>query len=368
LNPFFRDSPISKITSFEIERYKKYRVGEGVAPATMNRELAVVSQLLNKAIEWGWIASRSAKIVRFKEGDGRIVYLTKQQCARLLLAAAQDQNENVHAFVMVALHTSMRHSKILAIWRDDIDFEMQVIWIPKAKAGAREQPITTELAGYLAQRIKMLPPGCSWIFPSPASRTGRVHTIRKAFVRSVVRAGLDPDQVTPHILRHTSVTHLVQAGVDLPTVQRISGHKTLAMVARYAHQNGAHIQKATHALRYDASSDGFRRLTAAPCDMHSALSAQSCCKESIRRSRIRSPNHLSKSAPVGSYPAFFEIVHTLLGRELVEEFSYALPKSINGSFDRFLKHRFELGLASSRQPWCRHLQVQHPQKSILVAN
>ena len=95
----------------------------------------------------------------------------------------------------------------------------------------------------------MLPPGCPWLFPSPGSRTGHVHTIRKAFRRSAARAGLDPDQITPHTLRHTVVTHLVQSGVDLPTVQRISGHKTLAMVARYAHQSGAHIQEAMSKLQ-----------------------------------------------------------------------------------------------------------------------
>ncbi|MBS4009612.1 MAG: tyrosine-type recombinase/integrase [Roseovarius sp.] len=50
------------------------------------------------------------------------------------------------------------------------------------------------------------------------------------------------EQITPHTLRHTAVTHLDQAGVDLPTVQRISGHKTLSMVARYAHQSGSHIE------------------------------------------------------------------------------------------------------------------------------
>ncbi|MBM3347662.1 MAG: site-specific integrase, partial [Betaproteobacteria bacterium] len=72
--------------------------------------------------------------------------------------------------------------------------------------------------------------------------------VRKAFVRCVVAAGLDPKQVVRHTLRHTAITHLVQAGVDLPTVRRISGHKTLAMVERYAHQSGAHIQTAMDKL------------------------------------------------------------------------------------------------------------------------
>jgi len=51
-----------------------------------------------------------------------------------------------------------------------------------------------------------------------------------------------------HTLRHTAITHLVQSGVDLPTVQRISGHKTLAMVARYSHQSGEHIAAAMDRL------------------------------------------------------------------------------------------------------------------------
>jgi hypothetical protein len=45
-----------------------------------------------------------------------------------------------------------------------------------------------------------------------------------------------------------AITHLVQAGVDLPTVKRISGHKTMIMVERYAHQSGTHIAEAMSKL------------------------------------------------------------------------------------------------------------------------
>jgi site-specific recombinase XerD len=72
--------------------------------------------------------------------------------------------------------------------------------------------------------------------------------IRKPFRRVVSAAGMNPDEVVRHTLRHTAITHLVQAGVDLPTVKRISGHKTLAMVERYAHQNGEHIKTAMDIL------------------------------------------------------------------------------------------------------------------------
>lgn len=75
---------------------------------------------------------------------------------------------------MVGLHTGMRHQEILAIRRHDVDPKKRIIWVPQAKAGSREQPITRELAQYLEDRMKMLPGGCEWLFPSPASAEGHI--------------------------------------------------------------------------------------------------------------------------------------------------------------------------------------------------
>jgi site-specific recombinase XerD len=59
---------------------------------------------------------------------------------------------------------------------------------------------------------------------------------------------LNPKEVVPHTLRHTVISHAVQAGIDLPTVQHISGHKTLSMVMRYTHRNSDHVQAAMDRL------------------------------------------------------------------------------------------------------------------------
>ena len=143
----------------------------------------------------------------------------------------------------------MRMSEILSIRREDIDLQRRVVFIPKAKAGAREQPITEHLGEFLASYAAALQPGNPWLFPSPGAKSGHTVDVRKPFRRVVTAAGLDPDQILRHTLRHTAITHLVQAGVDLPTVKQISGHKTLAMVERYAHANGAHIQTAMDKLQ-----------------------------------------------------------------------------------------------------------------------
>jgi integrase len=131
----------------------------------------------------------------------------------------------VLAFVVIGLETAMRRSEILSIRREHVDLDRLTLFIPKAKAGSREQPFTRRLAEFLRAYLATLAPDEQWLFPCPASATGHATDIRKGFRRAVAAAGLDPDQIVRHTLRHTAITHLVQAGVDLPTVKRISGHK-----------------------------------------------------------------------------------------------------------------------------------------------
>lgn len=248
LIPFFRDISLAKINSSDIERYKKHRLTQQVASGTINRELSVISHILNKATEWKWLEHKPCNIKKFKEEKSRITYLTTEQMSALLNIAKKDENVHIYPFMMIGLFTSMRRMEILSIKLENIDLKKRVIYIPKAKAGAREQPITQQLADFLKSYINSAKPGQIWLFPTTKSRTGYVTCIEKAFRRVVKTAGLDPKQIVRHTLRHTAITHLVQAGVDLPTVQRISGHKTLQMVVRYSHQNGEHIQTAMNAL------------------------------------------------------------------------------------------------------------------------
>jgi len=257
LIPFFKDQPLTGIHTFEIERYKKNRSTEKAAPGTINRELAVISHLFNKAIEWRWILHRPAVIKRLKENAGRITYLAPEQIERLTKAAMQDQNPHVYPFIVIGLETAMRRMEILSIRIKDIDFGKRTIYIPEAKSGSRSQPITNNLANFLRGYLETADTGQEWLFPSISSKTGHTVAIEKAFKRAVKNA--DPKEVVRHTLRHTAITHLVQAGVDLPTVKRISGHKTLAMVERYSHQNGEHIQSAMDKLeeRIHSKKPGF---------------------------------------------------------------------------------------------------------------
>ncbi len=111
LSPFFRDKPLSSLSTFDLERFKKSRKEEGCTNGTINRELAALSHLFSKAVEWKWLDHRPANINRLKEDGGRMVYLTAAQVAELLNKAAEHQSAfhqdcagNIHAAFRNTFH------------------------------------------------------------------------------------------------------------------------------------------------------------------------------------------------------------------------------------------------------------------------
>ena len=248
---FFGNQRLDAITSFTVDRYKMRRQEDGATNGTINRELAALSHLFSMAVEWKWIIARPCKITKLAENEGRIIALDDEQADALMQAAVQDEEPDCWLFVAFGLNTAMRHSEILRARFDHLDFDKLRLYVPQAKAGEREQPITPELADILRKEREMRDDQDGWVFPSPrpnASSKGYRDRMGKPFRRAVITAGLDPTFITPHVMRHTAITNLVKAGVDLPTIQKISGHKTLAMVLRYAHVHGVHIDQAITAI------------------------------------------------------------------------------------------------------------------------
>lgn len=246
--PILGDRRLMQLSPVDIERYKTARTTAGARAGTINRELMVLSHLCSKAVEWGWILTRPVQFRLLREDPPPNYYLTIPEIQRLQEAASHQPNEQLYPFVVIAVGTSMRRSEILSIRKEHIDLARGVIHIPQAKSGPRDQPMTQDLVAYLAAYLPELPEDTPWLFPSRRSRSGHTQNLEKSWARMCQDAGLNPRIVTRHMLRHTTITHLVQSGVDLPTVQKISGHKSFAMVLRYAHQNAQHIGDALNKL------------------------------------------------------------------------------------------------------------------------
>lgn len=247
LVPYFGNHQLHKITSFAVKHYARQRHDQGAKQATINRELATLSHLLNKAVSWKWIkGDQRPEIEKGEEDAKQIVILSIDDQKALMQAAIGDQDPATWLFVAFGLNTAMRHSEILRVRWDQIDFKHRRINIPEAKAGQRQQPITKGLAEILEKERGQRDDQKGFIF-APTRIDGKAahrRNMSKQFARTVTRAKLDTAKVTPHIMRHTAITQLVQSGVDLPTIKSISGHKTLSVLMRYVHLVSDHIDQA----------------------------------------------------------------------------------------------------------------------------
>lgn len=251
LSPYFKAQRPDKLTDFTIAHYIKHRGDQGASTATINRELSTLSHMLNRAVEWKWMrADQKPKIPKGAETRKKIVVLTPADQKALMKAAVGDQDPATWLFVAIAMGTGMRHSEILRIRWSDIDDANRRIYIGKAKAGQREQPIPQSLADALTKERAQHADQDGYLFPPTRKDSKHPHRqgMSAQFKRAAMRAKLDPAKVTPHVLRHTAITALVRAGVDLPTIQKVSGHKTLAMVLRYTHLADDHIDQAVAKL------------------------------------------------------------------------------------------------------------------------
>lgn len=242
---------LDKISEIAVKGYARNRIASGASVATVNRELATLSHLFKRATKWKWLKAEDCPpIEKAAEPQKQITILSPEQQQDLLRAAIADQDAQSWLFVAIGLNAAMRHSEILRIRFDQIDFANRRIYIPEAKAGQRVQPITPSLADMLKRECDQREDAEGWVFPATKSNSTTPHrqAMTKQFERIVKRAGLNPAKVTPHVMRHTAITQLVQAGADLPTIQKISGHKTLVALMRYVHIAGAHIDDAIAAI------------------------------------------------------------------------------------------------------------------------
>ena len=148
---------------------------------------------------------------------------------------------------LVSLHAGLRASEIFRLTWGDIDVDRGRITVRDAKAGSRTAFMTATLRD-LFSKLKRLRRS-ELVFKGPIS--GEQFTeIPGTFFQAVDDCNLNQgvrdrrDRVVFHTCRHTYASWLAESGVSLIAIKELMGHKTLAMVQRYAHLGNDALEKA----------------------------------------------------------------------------------------------------------------------------
>lgn len=158
--------------------------------------------------------------------------LSRQEVARLLAALP---NRKHRALLTTTYAAGLRVSEVLKLTIGDIDSERMTIRVAQGKGRKDRYTLLSarlleELRGYWQVYRPTL-----WLFPTRGGSTPmNPSSAQRIYVKAKRRAGIQKVGGI-HSLRHAFATHLLEAGIDLPTIQSLLGHHSLRTTSRYLH-------------------------------------------------------------------------------------------------------------------------------------
>jgi integrase len=213
------------ISGFRDERLKS------VAPATVVRELAILSHVIEVSIrDWGLPLSKNVvKMIRRPVvKNERSRRLATDEERRILAACDEGKIALLKPLMIVAIETGMRRGELLGMRWSDVSHNRRVVTLAMTKNGsARDVPLSQRAFETLCAWRKCCDDQEARVFPMAEG------TFNQAWRRIVARAGIA--NLHFHDLRHEGVSRLFEKGLNVMEVATISGHRELRMLKRYTH-------------------------------------------------------------------------------------------------------------------------------------
>lgn len=168
--------------------------------------------------------------------------LSLEEVGRLIEAAG---NLFHYALLMILYGTGLRRAEICRLRVDDVDSQRMVLHVRKGKGNRdRDIPLSPKLLETLRAYWRWRKPK-TYLFPSRVSSHSDQpitnKTVYFAVQQAAKRAGLKK-HISPHTLRHSWATHLLEGGADLRTIQMLLGHADLEQTTVYLHLSQRHLQ------------------------------------------------------------------------------------------------------------------------------
>jgi integrase len=230
LQSFLGTVTLTTITPLRVEEYQQHRI-QKVAPATVNRETALLKHMFNMAERWGMHHGRNpVRLVKFlPENNLQFQTVSEDDETRLLESSPPYLRE----LILFAINTGLRCGDLLDLTWEEVDIDEKRLSLIMGKTRRRlEVPLNETALAILAE--KQAAKHGPHVFYNPATGD-RYHNLKAGFNAVLKRSGLTG--ITWHTLRHTFASRLTRSGVDLVTVKELLGHSTITTTMRYAHSN-----------------------------------------------------------------------------------------------------------------------------------
>ena len=231
-------------------RYLAHLQRRGLAPASIARKLAALRSFYAYLVRRSILPSHPLRGLGTPKQPQRLPrYLSVEETVALLMTAdlSTPQGWRDRAILELLYSSGLRAGELVRLDVGDVDWDRRELRV-QGKGGRMRiavvgRPALRALRAYLREGRPQLSRGRA----SPALFLNRLGgRLSDRSIRSIVSqharlAGLE--EVTPHTLRHTFATHLLEGGADLRIVQELLGHARLTTTQRYTHVSRAHLRE-----------------------------------------------------------------------------------------------------------------------------
>lgn len=164
--------------------------------------------------------------------------------SRAELEAAGDKPDTLRMLALLELlyGSGLRATELVSLPLNAVPRDAPLLVVTGKGGQQRMVPVSTRARHALARWLAVRGDGGRLLFPS---RSGKGHLTRIRLFQLLralaVRSGIDPEKVSPHVLRHAFATHLLEGGADLRVLQTLLGHADIATTQIYTHVDSARL-------------------------------------------------------------------------------------------------------------------------------
>jgi integrase/recombinase XerC len=251
------DTVTSRILACNVDLIRGFlqRLSEqNYSVATMARKIATLRSFHKWMERTGHAASNPMTLIRSPKQPKRLPKaITVDQIERLL--AAPDANELLGArdrAILEALYsTGMRVSEVVGLNRGDLNESGECVHIRGKGKRERMAPLGGHAMAAVRHYVKLLetekgslPSGpTAPLFINKNGTRLSTRSVRRKVAKYLQQVGLDPD-ISPHTIRHSFATHMLDNGADLRSVQELLGHQSLSSTQVYTHLTSGRMREA----------------------------------------------------------------------------------------------------------------------------
>ena len=243
----------SAITVLDLRGYVAALTEAGYASTTVARRLASLRSFFKFGLREGWVATNPAKPLRNpRKGRNLPHFLSAEDIGRLLATPPAQGRQGLRdrAILETMYSAGLRVSELVGLEDGDVDFEGGVLRVRGKGRRERLAPIGSFAADAVKQWLAVRrlhvhePTGPSApLFVNKFGRRLTTRSVARMLEKYLRQAGLDT-RTTPHSLRHSFATHLLDRGADIRSVQELLGHKSLITTQIYTHLSTAALRQA----------------------------------------------------------------------------------------------------------------------------